>query len=219
MSTPTCPTCSATLRPTDLTEGWCDACGKQLPAHLTTGRTPTTRAAEGLGENPRPRADETYWGFRSRTGGGVTASLGARFNGALFDSIFGTFSLLPGFGVIFYLVTQGASSPQEDEALAFLAFATLGAGVLLLTAIQLTLLSLRGQTLGKKLAGTRIVYLDGSPPGFLGAVLLRNFVPGLISGIPFVGGLFAIVDVLWIFGDDTRRLADLIAGTKVVTVR
>jgi uncharacterized RDD family membrane protein YckC len=83
--------------------------------------------------------------------------------------------------------------------------------------IQCILLTLHGQTIGKKIAGTRIVsYRDGSNLGFVGNVLLRSFVPSLIGSIPYIGGCFSLVDVLCIFGEERRCLHDQIAGTAVV---
>jgi len=41
-------------------------------------------------------------------------------------------------------------------------------------------------------------------------------VPWLIEQVPLFGGLFWIVDVCLIFGEERRCLHDYIAGTKVV---
>jgi uncharacterized RDD family membrane protein YckC len=81
---------------------------------------------------------------------------------------------------------------------------------------QCYLLSTRGQTLGKKWLGIKILKLDGSPPGFPAAVALRVLVNGLIGLIPVVGGIYVLVDTLLIFRDDRRCIHDLIAGTRVV---
>jgi uncharacterized RDD family membrane protein YckC len=89
--------------------------------------------------------------------------------------------------------------------------------MLAVVVVQMTLLSLRGQTLGKMALGLRIVdYEDESNPGFLHAVVLRHIVPFLITFVPLFGALFVFADVLFIFGDERRCLHDLIAGTKVV---
>jgi len=83
--------------------------------------------------------------------------------------------------------------------------------------VQATLLTLRGQTIGKIIVGLRIVRVpDGSPAGFLRAFLLRGFLPRCLRHVPLVGFLFWIVDNCFIFRDDRRCLHDLIAGTKVV---
>jgi uncharacterized RDD family membrane protein YckC len=89
--------------------------------------------------------------------------------------------------------------------------------VLALFITQMYLLSTRGQSLGKKFVGVRIVkYADNANPGFVHACLLRAIVPALIGAVPFVGGLFSIIDICFIFGEERRCLHDLIAGTKVV---
>jgi uncharacterized RDD family membrane protein YckC len=90
-------------------------------------------------------------------------------------------------------------------------------GLLGLLGIQLFLLTTCGQTVGKRTIGVRIAMLeDQRNPGFVNAVLLRAFVPGLISMVPFLGTLFSLVDVLFIFREDRRCIHDLIAGTQVV---
>ena len=83
---------------------------------------------------------------------------------------------------------------------------------------SIVLLGTRGQTLGKIVAGTRIVALDGSRVGFLRAVFLRGVLPTLCGRVPVVGPFFGLVDTLMIFGKDKRCLHDQMAGTKVVKV-
>jgi uncharacterized RDD family membrane protein YckC len=83
--------------------------------------------------------------------------------------------------------------------------------------IQYTLLSLRGQTLGKLAMRVRIVRVsDGGNPGFVRAVVLRNMVRHVLIAVPVLGGLFALADILAIFGEERRCLHDRIAGTRVV---
>jgi uncharacterized RDD family membrane protein YckC len=82
---------------------------------------------------------------------------------------------------------------------------------------QVALLSAYGQTLGKLALGIRIVDdSDGSNPGFLRAVVCRSLLPGLLTAIPILGTLFALLDVLAIFGEDRRCLHDVFADTRVV---
>ena len=96
------------------------------------------------------------------------------------------------------------------------AAAVLAAGWVVLMAIQIALLSTRGQSVGKIVAGVRIVRLDGQPAGFVHAWLLRACVVGFICAIPFVGSFFAVLDILFIFTASRRCLHDRIAGTHVV---
>ena len=96
---------------------------------------------------------------------------------------------------------------------------TIGLCLALLLGIQLYLLVTRGQTMGKKFLGIRIVtFEDEANPGFVKVFLLRMLVNGLIGAVPVVGLGYSLVDILFIFRDDKRCIHDLIAGTKVVKV-
>ncbi len=88
--------------------------------------------------------------------------------------------------------------------------------LLVLVIMQVWLLTTRGQTLGKMWLKIRIVRTDGSPPGFVHAILLRSLVMQLIGMVPIVGGLVTVVDPLLIFREDRRCMHDLIAGTNVI---
>jgi uncharacterized RDD family membrane protein YckC len=94
----------------------------------------------------------------------------------------------------------------------------LGIGWIVYVTIKISLLTLRGQTIGKWVAGIRIVRLDGQRVGFVRAWLLRDFVVGLISAVPVVGPVFALIDLIFIFSESRRCLHDRIAGTVVVKV-
>ena len=82
---------------------------------------------------------------------------------------------------------------------------------------QLVQLHRTGQTFCKKMLGIKIVRNDGSRAGLGRIFWLRMFVPGLVGAIPLVGGLFGLIDPLFIFGEEKRCLHDLIADTIVVT--
>ncbi len=47
---------------------------------------------------------------------------------------------------------------------------------------------------------------------------MRYFLPTLISQVPFIGGIFGLVNALFIFGAERRCLHDRLAGTRVVDV-
>ncbi len=84
--------------------------------------------------------------------------------------------------------------------------------------INCYLVSSKSQTLGKSLAGIRMVRLDGSTLT-LGRWLTHRTLPFyLVSQIPVVGGFFGLIDALFIFGQEKRCLHDLVADTKVVKV-
>jgi hypothetical protein len=91
------------------------------------------------------------------------------------------------------------------------------AGFLGFLGIQIYLLVQKGQTIGKRTVGIRIVdYSDGSLLG-VGRILgMRGVLPGVIAGIPYVGWLFALADVLFIFGEERRCIHDYMAQSTVV---
>lgn len=98
-------------------------------------------------------------------------------------------------------------------------------GWLLQLAVQVWLLSTRGQSIGKVLTRIRVVRVDESKAGFVHAWLAREalvtFIGIVLGLLPFVGPIllrpgFHITDWCFIFRDDQRCLHDLIAGTKVV---
>jgi uncharacterized RDD family membrane protein YckC len=97
---------------------------------------------------------------------------------------------------------------------------------LVLLAVQVWLLSTRGQSIGKVITRIRIVrFVDDGKPGIVHAWLIREAgitVIGILLGLlPFVGPVmlrpaFHVVDWCMIFRDDRRCLHDLLAGTRVV---
>jgi uncharacterized RDD family membrane protein YckC len=84
--------------------------------------------------------------------------------------------------------------------------------------VQAVLVTLRGQTIGKFFTRIRIVRSDGAPCGFVRGFFLRTVVINLICSIPFIGGVLAIVDAVYIFRPDHRCLHDHLADTIVVRV-
>jgi uncharacterized RDD family membrane protein YckC len=73
-----------------------------------------------------------------------------------------------------------------------------------------------GQTLGKKALGIRIVRTDGGHATF-GRILGLRYAPvWVVSMVPILGGVLALVDVLFIFRESRKCLHDDIADTVVV---
>jgi len=86
-----------------------------------------------------------------------------------------------------------------------------------LAVLQITLLCLRSQSVGKLLLRIQIVDIqNGQPGGPVRAFLLRALVPTMIEFIPLLGFVFWLVDTCFIFREDRRCIHDLIAGTRVV---
>jgi uncharacterized RDD family membrane protein YckC len=149
------------------------------------------------------------------------AGLGPRFLGAFVDGALETACWIPTAMAVgrqtAEMVRDNALHPEELMKLFFeaipLSLPYLGALVLL----QAILLSVRGQSVGNLVARTRIVNAkDGRTAHFLRAFLLRGCLARILRQFPFVGGVFWIVDVCFVFRNDRRCVHDLIAGTKVI---
>ncbi len=143
-------------------------------------------------------------------GGLILAERGARLGAVALDCLIALGCTAPGFLMI-------VINDKQNDAVTVIGAILLAIGFLGLLITQIYLLSTRGQTLGKRIVGVRIVkFADNSNPGFVGACLLRLIVPSIIGGLPIVGSIFFIIDVCFIFQADRRCLHDMIAGTKVV---
>ena len=82
--------------------------------------------------------------------------------------------------------------------------------------IMTVLVQRNGQTIGKKLLGIKDVRTDGSRATLARIFWLRYFVNTLLTVVPVVGGFYALVDSLMIFGQAKRCCHDYIADTIVV---
>ena len=134
----------------------------------------------------------------------ILAKKTSRLYAFIVDSVIGVMTFVP--GLFFYKYTD------ESFGIGFVCLSYLA-----LLIAQTYYLVTFGQSLGKKVIGIKIVTIDDErEPGFTKVILLRSFIPGLIAVIPYVGGIFALVDYLFIFRDDRRCLHDLLAQTKVV---
>lgn len=115
---------------------------------------------------------------------------------------------------------RGGFSVDSTSGLAFEALVGALVGPIPLTLYQWYLIATRGQTLGKKWTGIKIVKSDGSPVDFTSGVLRRNWLLSIPSVIPTFGGglsvIISLIDPLMILGDGRRCLHDLIADTKVI---
>jgi len=156
------------------------------------------------------------------------AELGSRWvrlGASIMDQVILVVCLIPSipiFGVDFVLdILNNPEGPIDpiEPARVFLGLATilaLGGAYLI---VQIWWLTTRGQTIAKRMLGLRIVRVaDGGNPGFVSAFLLRRLVPSMIGGIPVVGIIFTLTDILFIFRADRRCVHDLMAGTRVVRV-
>lgn len=141
-----------------------------------------------------------------------------RFLGVLIDYLFFFVCSLPGLAIEGLFGTVGIRIPEDVSGL------LLFGGWLAYYAIQWTMIGSSGQTMGKRFLKTRIIDMEGAPPGFFRGVVLRYWVLGIVSGpmscVCFpVGLVFPIVDGLFVFGDRRQCLHDMVASTLVVSDR
>jgi uncharacterized RDD family membrane protein YckC len=176
-------------------------------------------------------------GGTSATAGLVAAERGTRLLARLIDWVIELVCAIPGaiilgeeFLKIAIMVGQGQEPDFSDLDYQRLGLGALVLGLcwLALLVVQVWMLTTRGQSIGKRITGIRIVRVeDGSKPGIVHAWVLREFLVtmiGIVAGmIPFIGPFilrpaFHITDWCLIFRDDQRCLHDLIASTRVVRV-
>lgn len=142
----------------------------------------------------------------------VLADRGMRLVAAFIDGILLAILLVP--ILIMFGFFSGIASGQSAGIGFGLGIGLSSIAVFLL--IQSYPLKTSGQTWAKKWLKMKIVDMDGNQPEFFKLVGLRYLVVQVINMVPVVGGLFGLVDVLFIFSEDRRCIHDRLAGTQVV---
>ena len=137
-----------------------------------------------------------------------------------------TFGAFAGYAQKRPWMSQAGTALAGTVAWVVFAAASVVLGCLVL--YQWYLLATRGQTIGKRLMGIRIVDLEGKPVGFVSALVLRSWVfYGVVSFvvsissvvIPLAGFLVWILDYVPLMGEERRCVHDYFAGTQVRWVR
>lgn len=145
-------------------------------------------------------------------GGANLASRGLRLGGAIIDGIISSAVMFPLMYVTGFWQSAMAGAVNFGAQISLSA-----AGIFVFLVLNGYLLSKRGQTIGKRLVGTRIVSFTDGQILPLGRIFALRYLPvWIVALIPFIGNVVLLVDILFIFRDDRRCLHDLIAGTKVV---
>ena len=129
---------------------------------------------------------------------GMLAGRGRRLGGAILDSLVGVVVSIPVmiyFGLFQRLMQGGTLTLGETVLFGGLYW-------VLFIAINGYWLHTRGQTVGKKLVGTRIVGMDNSNPGLPKIFMLRYLPLGLLSQIPIIGPVTGLIDGVLIFKSD-----------------
>jgi uncharacterized RDD family membrane protein YckC len=115
------------------------------------------------------------------------------------------------------LMLRGVTS----ALLILLALAALMAVAVLIT--QIVLVARRGQTIGKKVLGIRMITSDGDIPSIWRVFFLRWLPFVAVAAVleymlklRGIGNIVHVVDALFIFQPNRRCLHDLLAGTHVI---
>lgn len=185
---------------------------------------PFTPPPEFAGSELNPYAPPTSQKLSSGdyAGNAPLATLGQRLAAAILDGLTFMVVYLPLIaGIGFAAFTQISENPEQLENIDFEPnWGLIGLAVILglgLIVVNIVMLATRGQTIGKRVMAIRIVDVEQDVnPGWVRTIILRSVVNTFITMVPFLGSLYAIVDILFIFGQERRCIHDLIATTRVV---
>lgn len=137
-----------------------------------------------------------------------------RLWGALIDGIIATLITFPVMFLTGYWEKAMAQNVTHTDTILLGVF-----GLIVFVVLHGYLLATQGQTIGKRLVGTKIVSVKTNKILPFGKILLVRYLPITIAAqIPLIGQFLIIIDYLFIFRNDKRCIHDLFAGTKVVRV-
>lgn len=136
----------------------------------------------------------------------------ARLGGSFVDGLIMMAIVLPAaFGLGYWETMKTGEQPLgQAVTLALISFAAF-------LLINGYILATRGQSVGKIVAGTRIVSASDNRIISLGKLVGLRLLPvWIVNYVPIIGPLIVLVDTLFIFRKDRRCIHDWIAGTRVV---
>ncbi len=144
------------------------------------------------------------------------ASRWARLFGALLDGLIVGIAFVPLLFLIGFYDSFG--DPNAAALPAATAFITPAVGyVIVYILFNGYLLHTSGQSIGKRILGTRIVSVQDGKILPLSRVIFLRFLPFTLAGyVPLIGPFIALANNLAIFSSSKRCLHDYVAGTKVI---
>lgn len=144
----------------------------------------------------------------------ILASRWARLWGSLIDGIIAMVFIFPTMFLTGYWEKAMAGNVPFFDTILLAAF-----GNLMFVVLHGYLLAKHGQTIGKRLVGTRIVSVSSNKILPFWKVFLVRYLPvSVAANIPLISQFLVIIDALFIFRKSKRCAHDLIAGTKVIKV-
>lgn len=139
------------------------------------------------------------------------ASPWSRLGARMLDNVL-LLVLVVGVAMVAAVLEDVAAGPGTDVLVGVVLMACIGGWF----AAQLYHLAVRGQTVGKRMLGLRIVDRTGRHPGWVQVVLARECSRYILGFVPYLGVVLGLTDTLMIFGNRHQTLHDRIAGTFVV---
>lgn len=210
-----CSNCLTSIRVPDTAAGkqaQCPACNAVSNVPAATSASPFSDAPQGNPFEPSAHVTQTV---KRPIGRIELAERGTRLVAVIVDGL-ATLVPIACMGAIGAAVASAADGEDVAEVVAVFCFVLGGIGSFAVAIYNMVLTANTGETIGKRMFRIRVVKeSDGSPPGFVHGVLLRNWVMILLNNVPFVG----LIDVLMIFGDKRQCLHDMIASTRVIKGR
>ncbi len=152
------------------------------------------------------------------------ASPGRRFGARLIDTVIIAvvviILLFVGLGVAFGITSGDPAATDENAGAFIVAFVISALIAFVLTLLyEVTLIAVKGRTLGKMATGIKVVRADsGSVPGW-GKSIGRWIIPGALTLIPYAGWILSLLVYVSLLWDKTRQgWHDKAAGTVVIRV-
>jgi len=158
------------------------------------------------------------------------ASRGSRLGAVLLDGLIFSLPLVPSYLIAANALihSRAARHANPYNAMANTAAfwtAMAGAGIMfylglladvVLIVVTTVFVYRNAQTIGKRLVGIKVARTDGSRAGLARIFWLRYLLNSVLYWVPFLGGLYSLVDNLMIFGETRRCCHDHIADTIVI---
>lgn len=148
------------------------------------------------------------------------ASPGRRFGARLIDTVIVAVVVFILFVFAFGVARRVTSGPVADGLASLLALVIAAVIALVITLLyEVTLIAVKGQTLGKMATGIKVVRADtGWVPGW-GRSIGRWIIPSSLGLIPYAGWVLSLLVYVSLLWDKTRQgWHDKAAGTVVVRV-
>jgi uncharacterized RDD family membrane protein YckC len=199
----TCPSCGS---PASETHAFCALCGAPIPAPRPAGLPGDEAPPDDAATTPAPEPVQANLGPPAADAG--FASLGDRMLAVVLDTlVFFAFFWIAGM----WLAPRfGGQTPQGFSLEGMPALITIALSIVPFFVYYLCLEWWFGTTLGKVVAGARVVGADGGGMDFRRS-LIRNLLR-LIDGL----GVYVVAAFAVLLTKRRQRLGDLAAGTVVV---